>query len=73
MPIFAKNAAALVATVQSWKEDAFSQKQTTPVPNISYPGDTCCTLYKGANYTYDSITYCNGGPAGYFDLNAHGF
>ena len=74
MPEFAKFAAALVATVQSGIENAFPKKQTTPVPNIAYPGDNCCTFYKDPDYRGASLTLCHDGVnAIEFDLIALDF
>ena len=44
MPVFAKFAAALMATVQSGIENAFSKKQTTQVPDILLPVDSSAAV-----------------------------
>ena len=30
----------------------------TPEPNLSYPGDWCCQLWKGSYFTNDSKKFC---------------
>ena len=73
MPVFAKFAAALVATVQSGIENAFSRKQT-PMPNISYPGDNCCTFFADPGYSGESLNFCHNGKDTFeVDMRYHGF
>lgn len=73
--MFAKFAAAVVAAVKqtgimdaSLFKDA-TPEATIPVPNISYPGDNCCILYKDPNYSGEALTKCHNGGTAVFDLS----
>ena len=45
-------------------------------PNLSYPGDTCCQLWKDGNYTGDSKKFCytrTDGLDQFFDMHDYDF
>ena len=60
MSLFTKYAAAVVTSVQNGIDNALS-RDSTPEPNIMYPGDNCCVFYKDAHYASTNITKCHDG------------